>query len=57
MAKRIGLSQNNEKVNQNKLFIIYYDMIILMGFQCNELQDIHYQGRELKEAPAPIGYH
>jgi hypothetical protein len=23
----------------------------------NQLQDIHYQGRELKEAPAPIGYH
>ena len=22
-----------------------------------ELQDIHYQGRELKEAPAPLGYH
>lgn len=29
--------------------------LVLIG--TTELQDIHYNGRELKESPAPIGYH
>jgi hypothetical protein len=34
-----------------------WDSRTLIVFSCNELQDIHYQGRELREAAAPIGYH
>lgn len=26
-------------------------------FCVNEMQDVHYQGRELKDSAAPLGYH
>jgi len=46
-----------EKILDPSCEYVEWDSRVLIVFYCNELQDIHYQGRELREAAAPIGYH
>ncbi|OMO77921.1 Alternative oxidase [Corchorus olitorius] len=34
-----------------------YVLMLMLGFNILVTRDIHFQGKELREAPAPLGYH